>query len=105
MSSPPLVILSARLANDSDAAVRAIGRRMLASYDEHVGMKYARLTALDQARLATAAAAAHAAEERGAKARAKALDQAIKVISDGLRPPAVKKAPVKTRKKAAPNAA
>ncbi|HTR77171.1 MAG TPA: hypothetical protein VMH39_03645 [Gemmatimonadaceae bacterium] len=80
MASPPQVLLSSRLARDADAGVREIGRRCMAAYDEHAGMKYARLTSTDEAHMTAAVAAAKASRDA---IRAAMLEEGLGMITVG----------------------
>lgn len=75
--SDATVHLSRQMADDSDAAVRAIGKRCLREYDEFVGMRYAGLTALDSARVEAAATVARAGAD---ESRAEMLDACAAMI-------------------------
>ena len=85
MASPTLVHLCARLAHDSDASVREIGQRCMREFDEFAGMKYARLTGLDEACLMRAA---HAAREGDDVVRAKILEDGAEMVrqANGAQP-------------------
>jgi hypothetical protein len=82
MTSPIVVLLCDRLLHDTDVSVREIARRCLASYTEDDGMRFARLTSGDEARLA---AAAKAARESDDLIRAALLDQGVKMVGVALR--------------------
>ncbi|MDQ6827812.1 MAG: hypothetical protein M3081_02990 [Gemmatimonadota bacterium] len=77
MTSPTIVQLFSKLSHDSDAEMRRIGQRCMRDYDEFSGMKYARLTALDEERVVAAAKAARAGDDR---LRAGLLEAAASMI-------------------------
>ena len=77
MASPALVYLCAKLAQDPNAGVREIGQRCMREFDEFAGMKYARLTAQDEARLVALAQTARASDDLE---RAELLDEAAEMI-------------------------
>ena len=91
MTSPIVVLLCDRLLRDTDVSVREIARRCLGSYTEDDGMRFARLTSGDEARLA---AAAQAARESGDIVRAALLYQGVKMIAVALRGEPKNTAPV-----------
>jgi hypothetical protein len=55
MASPKIIQLCGKLSHDSDPSVKEIGLRCLREWDEFFGMKYARLTTLDEERMTEAA--------------------------------------------------
>jgi hypothetical protein len=83
MASPAKLYLCAKLAQDPNAGVREIGQRCMREFDEFAGMKYARLTAQDEAHLAGAALAAR----EGADAtRADMLEEGAEMVRQARSP-------------------
>jgi hypothetical protein len=83
MGSPALVYLFAKLAQDSNAGVREIGQRCMREFDEFAGVKYARLTAQDESRLAVAA---QAAREDDDVTRAEVLEEGAEMVRQAHSP-------------------
>jgi len=81
MAPATIVQVSSRLANDSDAGIREIGKRCMREYDEFAGMKYAHLTARDAALVTAAAQRARAGDEHD---RADMLDSALLLIQSAI---------------------
>ena len=83
MASPASIYLCAKLAQDSDAAVREIGQRCMREFDEFALMKYARLTGQDEACLARAARSAREGDE---VTRAETLEAGAEMVRRARNP-------------------
>ena len=83
--SNPAVYVSRQLAADPNAVVREIGLRCLREYDEFAGMRYARLTAVDEERIAFAADVARAESDVTRAAMLEHGVQMIRSARDGRR--------------------